>query len=216
VTTAAPRAEAQATARAAPAAANTLQQSSFQPASSATQSTAGSWRGGPDTEIGRTIQTMMARMDQCQITIKGDTPSSLFSRAILDNRHVTNEQILAMANVKLEQLTDSPEDRAKVLKKIPNAQQLDSHKFTVAMLAAATGVDAQKLSELTPSLGMTGAPGTPVLYAPKTAAMQRGTAMHDFTDYLRGAGIQGLNKAVWGVENRILSALAMVAGRGRY
>jgi len=181
-----------------------------------TQSTAGSWRGGPDTEIGRAIQTMMARMDQCQVTLNGDTPSSLFSRAILDNRHVTNEQILAMANVKLEQLTDSPEDRAKVLKKIPNAQQLDSHKFTVAMLAAATGVDAQKLSEMTPSLGMTGAPGTPLLYAPKTPAMQRGTAMHDFTDYLRGAGIQGLNKAVWGVENRILSALAMVAGRGRY
>ena len=45
---------------------------------------------------------------------------------------------------------------------------------------------------------------------------QRSTALHDFTDYLRGAGLKGLNKAVWGVENRVLSALVSAVGGGRY
>ncbi|WNG35079.1 hypothetical protein F0U61_16535 [Archangium violaceum] len=36
-----------------------------------------------------------------------------------------------------------------------------------------------------------------------------------FTDCPRGAGIQGLNKAVWGVENRVLSAHVSELGGGR-
>jgi len=121
-----------------------------------------------------------------------------------------------MGNVTLEQLAPSPEDRAKILKKVPNAQELPVHKFTVALMSAATGIDAQKLSDAVPDLGLTGAPGTPLLYAAKTERMQRSTALHDFTDYLRGAGIKGLNKAVWGVEDRILSAIVSATGGGRY
>jgi hypothetical protein len=116
----------------------------------------------------------------------------------------------------LEDLATSPEDRAKVLKKVPNARELPVHKFTVAMLASATGIDPKALSEACPDLGLTGAPGTPLLYAAKTERMQRSTALHDFTDYLRGAGVKGMNKAVWGVENRILSALVSATGGGRY
>jgi hypothetical protein len=198
------------------AAASALQQSSFQGARAASQPTAGAWRGGPDTEIGKAIKTMLDRANQTQITIRGDTPASLLSRAILDNPRISNEQLMQMANVKLEQLSDSPEDRQVVLNKIPNARELDVHKFTVAMLSAVTGIDPQKLSEATPSLGITGAVGTPVLYAAKGEKMQRGTALHDFTDYMRGAGVKGINKAVWGVENRVLSAAVMVAGGGRY
>jgi hypothetical protein len=121
-----------------------------------------------------------------------------------------------MGTIKLEQLATDPKDREKVLKKIPDARERDSHKFTVAMLAAATGLDPAKLSEVCPDLGMTGAPGTPLLYAPKTERMKRSTALHDFTDYLRGAGLKGLNKAVWGVEDRILSAAVSALGGGRY
>jgi hypothetical protein len=150
------------------------------------------------------------------IQLKGDTMESLFTRAILDNKHVTNEQLLAITQVKLEQLATSPEDRAKVLEKVPNARELDVHKFTVGMLAAATGVDEKALSEACPDLGLTGAPGTPLLYAAKTERMQRSTALHDFTDYLRGAGVAGMNKAVWGVENRVLSAAVSAIGGGRY
>ncbi|HZH15831.1 MAG TPA: hypothetical protein VE057_15870, partial [Archangium sp.] len=162
------------------------------------------------------INGMLDRLKQCDIKIKGDTPESLFRRAILDNKHVTNEQLLAISQVSLEQLDSGPETRQEVLKKIPNARELPVHKFTVALMSAATGIDPQKLSEACPDLGITGAPGTPLLYAAKTERMQRSTALHDFTDYLRGAGIKGLNKAVWGVENRVLSAAVSALGGGRY
>jgi hypothetical protein len=183
------------------------------------QPTPGAWRGGPDTEVGRAVQAMWTRMQQMpgnDIRIKGDTPASLMGRAILDSKHVTNEQLIAMSKVTVDQLATDPASRQKVLDKVPNARELPVHKFTVAMLSAATGIDPKKLSEACPDLGLTGAPGTPLLYAAKTERMQRSTALHDFTDYLRGAGIQGLNKAVWGVEGRIASALVSAVGGGRY
>ncbi|MBN1204719.1 MAG: hypothetical protein JXB05_07325 [Myxococcaceae bacterium] len=221
----APQAEARpaATAKAAPAnSVAQVQQSTFDaPASRAAASKPipGAWRGGPDTAVGKAIAGMIERMrgsEASGITLKGDTMESLFTRAILDNKHVTNEQLLTITNVKLEQLATSPEDRAKVLKKVPNARELPVHKFTVGMLAAATGLDPKQLSEVCPDLGLTGAPGTPILYAAKTERMQRSTALHDFTDYLRGAGVKGMNKAVWGVENRVLSAAVSALGGGRY
>jgi len=186
------------------------------PGVKAAQAPAGTWRAPADSPLGKKIETMLSKLRQCDITIKGDTPESLFRRAILDNPKVTNEMLEQMGNVTLEQLAPSPEDRAKILKKVPNAQELPVHKFTVALMSAATGIDAQKLSDAVPDLGLTGAPGTPLLYAAKTERMQRSTALHDFTDYLRGAGIKGLNKAVWGVENRILSAIVSATGGGRY
>ncbi len=193
------------------------QKSGFEAAGvKATQAPVGTWRAPADSELGRVINGMLDRLKQCDIKIKGDTPESLFRRAILDNKHVTNEQLLAISQVKLEQLDSGPETRQKVLEKIPNARELPVHQFTVALMSAATGIDAQKLSEACPDLGMTGAPGTPLLYAAKTERMQRSTALHDFTDYLRGAGIKGLNKAVWGVENRVLSAAVSALGGGRY
>lgn len=222
----APRAEARAPAAAASVKpANTVAQvarSSFEAPvaqAAAAKPIPGAWRGGPDTPVGKVIAGMISRMrssDAAGIQIKGDTPESLFTRAILDNKHVSNEQLLAIAQVKLEQLATSPEDRAKVLKKVPNARELDVHKFTVAMLASATGLDPKQLSEVCPDLGLTGAPGTPLLYAAEGAGMQRSTALHDFTDYLRGAGVKGMNKAVWGVENRVLSAIVSAVGGGRY
>lgn len=185
----------------------------------AAQPTPGAWRGGPDTEVGKAVQAMWTRMQGMpgkDISIKGDTPASLLGRAILDSKRVTNEQLIAMSKVSLDQLATDPATRQKVLDKVPNARELPVHKFTVAMLSAATGIDPQQLSEACPDLGLTGAPNTPLLYAAKTERMQRSTALHDFTDYLRGAGIKGLNKAVWGVENRILSAIVSATGGGRY
>lgn len=178
----------------------------------------GAWRGGPDTEVGKAIAGMINRMrssDAAGIQIKGDTIESLFTRAIIDNKHVTNDQLLAMSKIKLEQLADGPEDSAKILKAIPDAREQPVHKFTVAMLAAATGVDPKALSEASPGLGMTGAPDVFVI-KPPTAGLERSTALHDFTDYLRGAGLKGMNKAVWGVENRVLSAIVSAVGGGRY
>lgn len=193
-----------------------VQQSGFEAAPRGLQAAQGTWRAPANSELGRTINGMLERLKQCPITLKGDTPESLFRRAILDNKHVTNEQLMAMSKVPFEKLDSGPETRAKVLKKIPDARELPVHQFTVALMSAVTGIDAQKLSEACPDLGMTGAPNTPLLYAAKTERMQRSTALHDFTDYLRGAGIPGLNKAVWGVEDRVLSAIVSAVGGGRY
>lgn len=175
------------------------------------------WRGPADSEIGRTVARMLKNLQAYDgPKIKGDTPESLFRRSILDNRRISNEQLLAMRNVTLDQIADSPKAKAKVYKKVPNVRDLPVHKFTVALMSAATGIDADRLSEATPSLGLTGATNTPILYAAKSERVQRSTALHDFTDYLRGAGVKGINKAVWGVENRVLSALVSFFGGGRY
>ena len=223
-TTTAPQADTRpvATAKtAAPNAVSTVQSSSFEaPVAKAAAAlpTPGAWRGGPDTEVGKAISGMLSRIrssDAAGIQIKGDTIESLFSRAILDNKHLSNDQLLAMTHVTLDQLADGPSDSAKILKKIPNARELPVHKFTVAMLAAATGVDPKALSEASPGLGMTGAPDV-FVFAAGGEGLQRSTALHDFTDYLRGAGVKGVNKAVWGVENRVLSAIVSAVGGGRY
>jgi len=221
-----PQAETRPTAAAktAPAAAvntvSAVQSSSFDApvAKAAAQPMPGAWRGGPDTEVGKAIAGMINRMrasDASGIQIKGDTIESLFTRAIIDNKHLSNDQLLAMTHVTLDQLADGPADSAKILQKIPNARELPVHKFTVAMLAAATGVDPKALSEASPGLGMTGAPDV-FVFAAGSEGLQRSTALHDFTDYLRGAGVKGVNKAVWGVENRVLSAIVSAVGGGRY
>ncbi|WP_224371397.1 hypothetical protein [Hyalangium versicolor] len=155
---------------------------------------------------------MLARLRHADealgLELEGDSVESLFRRAILDNPRVTNEQLLAISRVTLEQLATRPEDRAQVLKKFPNARQLPVHRFAVALMAGATGVDPQALSETTPDLGLAGSAQMPLLlWAPRDEREQRFTALHDFTDYLRGAGVQGLNEAVWGVESREFSAI---------
>jgi len=170
------------------------------------------WRGGPDTEIGRTIATMVGRMRQNPISIGGETPESLFTRNVLENPDISNDQILAMSRVPLEKLADSPEDRQTVEQRIPNARELDSHHFTVALVAAVTGVDPQQLSQVSPGLGMTGSPSTPLLFAPERTGLKLSTALHDFTDYMRAAGVAGVNKAVWGRESSWLSAAISLGG----
>jgi hypothetical protein len=165
------------------------------------------------------MQAMMTRIQQspgANVTIRGDTPASLFGRAILDNPNISNEQILAMSRVRLDQLALSPEARDAVLARVPNARQLPVHDFTVAMVAGATGLDPRAVSEACPDLGVTGAPDTPVFFASGMGSLQRATALHDFTDNMRAVGIEGVNRGVWGSESRVWSAIISAVGGGRY
>jgi hypothetical protein len=165
------------------------------------------------------MQAMMTRIQQspgANVTIRGDTPASLFGRAILDNPNISNEQILAMSRVRLDQIALPPATREEVLARVPNARQLPVHAFTVAMIAGATGLDPRAVSEACPDLGITGAPDTPVFFASDNESLQRSTALHDFTDYMRSVGIEGVNRGVWGVEDRVLSAVVSAVGGGRY
>lgn len=188
----------------------------------------GAWRGGPGTEVAKVIATTIGRMRKSKaagIQILEETIESLFTRAILDNKHVTNQQIIDISKQTLDSLAKAQgttdKDREWVLKKVPGARETQIHKFTVALMAAATHHVNEEGKEDTfswafPDLGLTGAINTPLMMHAKTEKAQLSTALHDFTDYMRCAGIQGVNKAVWGVEDRVLSAFVSIRGEGRY
>lgn len=189
----------------------------------------GAWRGGSTSDVGKVIAKTLDRMrrsEYANLKIMGETIESLFARAILDNQYVTNQQIIQISEVTFERIKagqgTSDEDREWVLKKTHGkARDVPVHKFTVALMAAATnhvnenGMEKAFSMEF-PDLGVTGAINTPLMMIAKTPRVQLSTALHDFTDYMRNAGVVGLNKAVWGIEDRILSAFVSVRGEGRY
>ena len=171
------------------------------------------FRGGPETAVGKAIQGMVDRARQFDVKLGGDSVERMLTEGLLKNPKLSNETLLQMSKVTLDQLAESPEDQAEIERRVPGSRDLDSHKFTVGLLSAITGVDPRALSREAPGLGLTGAAGTPLLFAPKKTGLQRSTALHDTTDYLRGAGVKGVNKAVWGVEGRVISAfLSLVRG----
>jgi len=150
---------------------------------------------------------MVNRARQFDVKLGGDSVERMLTEAFLKNPKITNDQLMQIGRVPLERLAESPEDQAEIERRVPGSRNLASHQFTVGLLSSLTGLDPRQLSQAAPGLGVTGAPGTPILFAPGSTGLQRSTALHDTTDYLRGAGVQGLNKAVWGVENRVISAL---------
>lgn len=210
----------------------------------------GSWRTALNPEVGPIIAGMidkMRRSDAAGTVILGDTAESLFTRAILNNRHVTNEMIIKMSKVtlgpagtkkeiakqKLWLVANSAEDIKLAEKLIPDAREWPVHGFTVSLMYAATsvdkktevspGVDEKELSRIFPDLGMVGHQSIKLPFkkrfflASKDPRVQRSTALHDFTDYLSSSGVEGLNKAVWRIEGRVLSALNSVTpGFDRY
>jgi hypothetical protein len=170
------------------------------------------FRGSPDSEVGKAVQGMIDRARKVDTRLGGESVEQMLTKGLLSNRKISNEKLMEMSRVPLEKLAESPEDQKEIERRVPGSRNLDSHKFTVGLLSAVTGIDPKALSQACPGLGLTGAPGTPILFAPKKTGLQRSTALHDTTDYLRGAGVSGVNKAVWGVENRILSALKSLLG----
>jgi hypothetical protein len=163
----------------------------------------GSWRGGPETEVGQVVRDMVFRLRQSSIMIDSETPLSLFARGVLDNPRVTNEHLLGMRRATLEQMADTPEEQARTLEKYPHIRQHPAHRFCAALFGAAMGVDPDAVSRVAPSLGLTGAPSTPLLYLARRERMQRNTILHDLTEHMRArAGVNGLCKAVWGAEGQ--------------
>ncbi|HVE87516.1 MAG TPA: hypothetical protein VND93_31880 [Myxococcales bacterium] len=170
------------------------------------------FRGGPDTEVGKTIQGMVDRARKFDAKLGGDSVERMLVEGLLKNPKVTNDMLMKMSKVPLEKLADSPKDKAEIERRVPGSRDLPSHKFTVGLLSAITGADPKKLSAQSPGLGVTGSPGTPILFAPERTSLQRSTALHDTTDYLKYAGVDGLNKAVWGYESSTWSAAQSLRG----
>jgi hypothetical protein len=168
----------------------------------------------------RVRQEMVDRARGSTARIAGQTPEGLVRRAITENPNVTNEQILAMARLRPEQVASSPDAQRRTLQQIPNARSLPSHQFTVDMLHAVTGIDRDTLSRNGPDLGITGSadrvwPGTQtpiVFHAPPNDRERLSTSLHDLTDTMRFAGVPGVNQAVWGAENQVRSAAISLNG----
>jgi len=155
---------------------------------------------------------MVDRARKFDTKLGGDSVERMLVEGILKNPKITNDMLMKMSQVPLEKLADAPKDKAEIERRVPGSRDLASHKFTVGLLSAITGLDPKQLSRAAPGLGVTGAPGTPILFAPKSTGLQRSTALHDTTDYLKGAGVEGLNKAVWGYESSTWSAAQSLRG----
>ncbi|HEY8206084.1 MAG TPA: hypothetical protein VIG99_01295 [Myxococcaceae bacterium] len=172
------------------------------------------------TAANKVREEMLARAKASTARIAGQTPEGLVRRAITENPNVTNEQILAMARLRPEQVASSPDAQRRTLEQIPNARSLPSHQFTVDMLHAVTGIDRETLSRNGPDLGITGSadrvwPGTQtpiVFHAPPNDRERLSTSLHDLTDTMRYAGVPGMNQAVWGAENQVRSAAISLNG----
>ena len=178
-----------------------------------------SWRGGPDTKIGKVIASMIERLrnsPNITLRIDGDNPETLLRRAILENKFISNEQLLAMFETPIDKIVLPDDKLAEVLKEVPNARELPVHKFAVLLMSAVTGISEAELSQRCPDLGLTGAPDTGILYAATSYSVQKSTALHDLTETFREAGIAGVNTAVWGVEGKKASAAVSYIGGGNY
>jgi hypothetical protein len=165
-------------------------------------------------------QEMLARARTSTSEIAGQTPEGLVRRAIVENPNITDYQILAMGQLRPEQVASSPDAQRRTLEQVPNARELPSHRFTVDMLHAITGIDRETLSRNGPDLGITGSadtvwPGTEtpiVFHAPPTDRERLSTSLHDVTDTMRYAGVPGVNNAVWGTEGQVPSAVSSLNG----
>lgn len=160
-----------------------------------------------DPSLKKVTDAMLKRLQQGQTKIDGQSAESLFRNNVLNNPKITDDMLRKMGKVTLDQVKSDPKDRAEVLKRHPNVQQTNVHKLTTELMSGITGIDPKKLSNAVPSLGVTGTLKSPVFYLAKDKGVQLSTALHDVTDTFRGVGIQGVNKAVWGSEGMVSSAL---------
>jgi len=165
-------------------------------------------------------QEMLARARTSTSRIAGQTPEGLVRRAITENPNINNEQILAMARLRPEQVASSPDAQRRTLERFPNARELPSHQMTVDMLHAVTGIDRGTLSRNGPDLGLTGSADTVIPFTDRPALLRQppndrerlSTSLHDLTDTMRFAGVANVNQAVWGAEGQVRSAAISTNG----
>merc|ERR1711991_1203453 len=132
------------------------------------------------------------------LELGGYTPVKMYEKYFLNNPDVTDAQLLAISQLKITDLAETPEARRKTLEKIPNVRFTKVHRFTVALMHGLTHIPFFTLSGDCPALGVTGNPNTPLLTVDTSERLQRITALHDTTDYLSNAGVPKINKSVWG------------------
>ena len=172
------------------------------------------------------IMTILGRLQQLEreaaaegqpLNIDGVTPTMMFLYRFVGDPKVSDEMLLAMSSrVKLANVARTPEQCQDIEARVPGCRQLPSHRMAVALLSAITGIPADQLSANCPDLGLSGTPDDG-LWEPGTGVgeveerkgeFQLSNVLHDVTDYLQDAGVDGLNEAVWGHDDKLGSAIA--------
>ncbi|MEL7367428.1 MAG: hypothetical protein AAFN74_00845 [Myxococcota bacterium] len=162
-----------------------------------------------DPTLRPVIDAMLARLDASQTSIDGETPRSLFEKRILNNPKITDDQIRQMGQVSLDDIRDNRRAQRRTFRKFPDVLDTINHRFTRDLVAGITGLDPQAISEAKPSLGLTGSAQSPFapLWRATVPEVQIFTALHDTTSVLQSAGVDGFNKALWGQDSTVLSAV---------
>ncbi len=175
-------------------------------------------------EAQEAVKKMVARILQLEehytsqgteLKIAGTSIMKIFMLEFAMNSRVTDEMLIKMASVELKDLARTPERRKNIEERVPGCRELITHKMTVALLSAVTGIPPEILSSHCPDLGLSGTPGAG-LWEPGTGYteqiaggkedFQLANILHDTTDFLKHGGIDGLNRAVWGREDSLVSA----------
>jgi hypothetical protein len=168
-------------------------------------------------EAAKAAYTMLARLNRMEregrkLEVGGVTAEEVLRKTVIGNPKVSDDMLVKMGSRTLQQLVPGDKEREEIEARQPGSRELDSHKLAVAMLSAATGIDPSQLSKYGPDLGLSGTAGAPIgLRRPETTGDHLTTAMHDFTDTLKDAGITGMNDAVWGTDDKVFSALRSFA-----
>jgi hypothetical protein len=174
-------------------------------------------RGPAGSPVRQAMDRMLQRARSLTSGIDGATVEGFLTKYILQNPGITNQQLLELESVGLEDLTAPANIQDRALKAAPQIRSTPSHRFGIGLFAAATGLPYEALSQALPDVGLTGSTrsvGYHLMkpWVPRSVEEQKTTALHDFTDIMTVWGKVKLNKAVWGYMNTVQSAAASLRG----
>ena len=165
-----------------------------------------SWRGS-DPNLTDAISGMVSRMKFDRgLRIDGYSATRIVVENFLDDPNVTNEQITQISRRARNDF--GVRDLDNVRNKYPDYASRLGHIVAVDAMYILTGQNQAWISDHLSGLGFTGTPGKLITYATDPKLLL-GTILHDITDYLQDAKIEGINKAIWGVSGKVTSALVM-------
>ena len=149
-------------------------------------------------------------------TLGGDTATQIVYKDYLDNPNLTDAQLIQIVQTgQASKITTTAENATAIRQKYPDYATSRNHQVAVDVMSILIGASASErdtISQQNSGLGLTGLDSTPsLLYrADPNGLFARNTASHDvsstITDQLN---ISGVNKALWGFDSTILSAVAL-------
>lgn len=168
-------------------------------------------------EISKAISTVIDRLDDNRnrnITIAGRNNTEDVLDLILDNPRVSNTLIIGMNKVPINAIDGIPNKPSVVKRIYPGYASYEGHKKAVDLMHILTGLPHDRISSEYPGLGFTGTEdegiAQGVAVARKLPKFLNETVVHDVLVTLAADFpklFKGLDEAVYGTENKALSAV---------